>query len=486
MKSIFLAVALLCSAVVFHRLSQDKFLRGTDAYYYALQADTWTRTGDVRIPDSSPLHRLIGATQKLGVSTETSIRIWIAIFIFIGTLGPLFLMKGKPLLLQILVVGWSLLSPSLLFNAIEFPKMFMMMAWIPLWFLIPRSNRFYVPLLLFVCLLTLILHKSALLMIAPFLLVSSISSIFPLRRLPSETWVLIMAPVLLLLFGYIVFWSDRFHLTDFQRLSFENLNWGLIRLFNLNSLPVAIKLELALSLLMAGILVRQSRNWKALALLFPILLPFGGEEVLGVGERYSLLLPQLTILLWSLSSWETARTMNRQAVSAFFVFTTLVGSWWRLDTSHPLSVDPPFSDYKRISDRLHSREIPMLIAHRGLNFGYKFWTKKESFPYEPESHWEKTKIWRVAYGISADEFNYHLPETCGWSSPNLEALPVVGYTLIREDCWETFRAKIDPSLNPELYSRVFETWQNPSKKRPAFLYEKHKKDLSSEFPSRPV
>jgi hypothetical protein len=58
--------------------------------------------------------------------------------------------------------------------------------------------------------------------------------------------------------------------------------------------------------------------------------------------------------------------------------------------------------------------------------------------------------------------------------------------LIREDCWESFRAKIDPFLNPELYSRLFETWQNPSKKRPAFLYEKHTKDLPSEFSSSPI
>ncbi len=39
-----------------------------------------------------------------------------------------------------------------------------------------------------------------------------------------------------------------------------------------------------------------------------------------------------------------------------------------------------------------AKEIPMLIVHRGMHFYYKYQTGRDAFSYEPEAHWDKTRV----------------------------------------------------------------------------------------------
>ena len=139
----------------------------------------------------------------------------------------------------------------------------------------------------------------------------------------------------------------------------------------------------------------------------------------------------------------------------------------------------------QVSEELGRESIPMLIANKGLVFFYKFQWMREAFPYEPEKHWDKTRVWRLTDGITPDELFYYTPEECRWDSGLTKALNTPGYSLIREDCYEKFRSNVTEATDPDLYQRVWRSWLNPSLHRPNFLYPKHAEDTEDEFPALP-
>lgn len=119
---VFIFILLIISLLLYLQLSKDDFLRGPDAYYYALQADYWATTGEVKIPDSSFVHRVNGQLQRFGLQTESAVRIWVVLSLFLLCSITVYLFRTINLLITSVIVGWLLLSPSLLFVAIEFPS----------------------------------------------------------------------------------------------------------------------------------------------------------------------------------------------------------------------------------------------------------------------------------------------------------------------------------------------------------------------------
>jgi hypothetical protein len=55
--------------------------------------------------------------------------------------------------------------------------------------------------------------------------------------------------------------------------------------------------------------------------------------------------------------------------------------------------------------------------------------------------------------------------------------------LVREDCWENLRARLNPIDNPDLYTEVWENVENPSQPRPAFLRARHRNVIERAFPA---
>ena len=119
-----------------------------------------------------------------------------------------------------------------------------------------------------------------------------------------------------------------------------------------------------------------------------------------------------------------------------------------------------------------------------MNFYYKYRTLREAFHYEPEAHWPKELVWRVAYGITPAEWAAYLPPGCRWESGKLITLPGP-YSLVREDVWHRFREAVRQSGDEYLQERVLALWLNPSQRRPGFLYEKHQSG-ADEGSSRPA
>lgn len=492
-KQLFLVLTLIiASFFFFNELESDRYLRGPDAYYYALQADHWARTGEVKIPDSSFVHRINGLLQKTGLKTETAIRLFSASsYLILGVLTLLLLARPSCYFGMALTTSWLLVSPSLAFNSIEFPKLFSLLLLVPIWLYFLRQDAYRK---VYACVplgLSLFAHKAAI-PIAGLSLLGLISECLSWQITKRRFIAVTSSALVVSIFSYIQT-GDHFNLLDMKRLGgWDNLLPGVISLLGRAGLPLAIKIEILLTfglfVFTLGLFVKKTNNWQwpvfyCMALILPGLFPFSSNEVFGIGERYAILLPFFfvagSLFVMPLCNAKTSAKGDLFA-TVLLTILFLVAIPFRVSYSHPQYLDPENETYERITKNLRKQDIPMLIAHRGFNFYYKFATGKEAFHYEPESHWDKSMIWRLSYGISPDEFAYFLPDTCGWNSGLVQNIGDKDYFLIREDCWDSFRSKIDIDNDQHLYQRVWTWWRNPSQHRPDFLYQKHKNDNRDE------
>lgn len=483
---VFIFILLVISLLLYVQLSKDDFLRGPDAYYYALQADYWATTGEVKIPDSSFLHRVNGQLQRFGMKTESAIRTWVVLSLFLLCSVTVYLFRTMSLLVTSVVVGWLLLSPSLLFVAIEFPKLFAFLILSPIFlYFLKRSppHNLYAVIPLG---LALFVHKAAIPIVG---LLSGFLFLENYKLFLRNQRNLIIAIGLSISFIALYFLlGDHFHVLDLARIGgWNNLSPGIVTLLNRDALPIAIKFEIAITLIsFVSILVwyiktqkvRKSAIAYCFALLLPGFFPFSSNEVFGIGERYAIFLPYFFVLssLLLLSLSQLNISAQKLPIYAGIIIIAAVSMTSRLSYSHPERLDPDNATYEKVTSIISDYEIPMLIVHRGFNFYYKFKTHKESFLYEPELHWDKKLIWRLIYKISPDELNYFLNPACGWDSGLIKNVGDNDYFLIREDCWVNFRSDIKEDDNQYLYERVWLWWKNPSKTRPKFLYRKHQSD----------
>ena len=481
------------SLLLFLKLSHDPFLRGTDAYYYALQSDFWFRTGKVKIPDSSFIHRLLGCLQYLGIGAENALRLWtsIALFIVSSLVGLGIMSAGSPAFGTGALV-WLFLSPSILFDAIEFPKQFALaiaLSLLPILLRAPaRQLRFLLPLW---GLFALWLHRSAGLYLG-------LSAVFfgALRfrgSRPAMPWRKIGAVSSVgacSLFVYFFFVGDHLRLPDILRVHVGFWMPGIVSLALREALPLPIRVELFLSGLVGLFLIGRAsaasgvspvRRAVQLGLLVAGFCPCFGSEVFSFGERFAVFLP---LTVWIAASLDPPSVMPRPMMAGAIAVSWAVSSLFRLEIAHPVAISPKYAEFQKMVDELNPKNIPMLIVHQGFNFFYKFKTTHESFSYEPEPHWDKTRVWRLIYGLSASEIHYFLPPGCGWESGWVSRMSVDPYYLMREDCYARFREGIHKDENPDLFALLNETPMNPSAKRPIFLYAKHQDDEpGDEFPA---
>ncbi len=479
--------ALLACALLFCQLNQDTFLRGADAYYYALQSHYWALTGAVKIPDSSFIHVLNGLLERQGYSGETTLRFWQCFSLFISFLSffCLYLYSSRKWDWLVLLLFWIwIFSPTQLFAALEFPKMFSSFLLLPLWFLFLVRNPAKPFIAILVSGLSTFFHPAAL----PLALLFSLFLFFFYFSFPRKK----MFSFLLLILVFV--FSALFLLRNGERFSWDHFQLGYFSLLFRQNLPLALRIEMLLAPLFYVMIAKKtyslanSKKWEiylAPLLCLPAFIPLGVDQVFSVGERYALWVPSLLWIgsLFLITRLPVQSPWNLKTVSVALGALLIFLPAERLRFSHPLEIDPDFSSYQRVVEDLKSHDMPMLIAHKGFVFFYKYKWMREAFAYEPEAHWNKKRIWRLLYRIQAEELNYYLPENCSWSSGNLERLPESDSILIREDCWAGFREKITKQENEDLYHRVWETWLNPSQKRPAFLYKKHENDAADEFPA---
>lgn len=477
----------------------DPFLHGADAYYYALQVRSLVETGALRMADAAPLLPLMAWTARLGAGYEGAVALWavLAQACCAGSLlaAALILRGRRGLGLGAVLFAWAVLSPVLTFTAIEFPKYALAMAFLPLWPVGLHKPR-YLPLSLGVILFSCANHR-ALVGVAGLAAIGlGLTAVIMLK--PKRVHVLLGAAGLAAAVAAALFLGrDYFSPADLARIDFRGLRPGLWTFLSREAIPAPLKLEAAaacagsLFLLFTG----KGRSWSAAAgrawgsLVMLALVPLGSVEVMGLAERLVLLLPVLALSSIAFTKRsqadEKARAPRFRWIAPPLLTSVLVLSAlhpaWHLNLAHPVRLDPDYALYDRVTSELMQRDIPMLIAHRSLNFYYKYKTLRDSFLYEPEPHWPSERIWRAARGIEPAEWAHYLPDDCLWGSGKLFALPGP-YDLVREDAWRVFRAGVAGSGDEELIDRVWNSWLNPSQPRPGFL---RKPDDEGEFSAHP-
>lgn len=479
-----LAVFAAAGFALFSKLGLDLFLRGTDAYYYALQIDHWARTGHVRIPDSAWMFPLLGLIQRTGVSTEAALRGFCAASLVCGAAAVAWGETETSRIRRTVAAFWFLLSPTLLFTAVEFPKMFIVAALFPLWDF-RRGRR--LALSLAAMMIAVWIHRSSTMLLAAFALGWWLD-----RRTGKESFAkpirnVLLAVVALAGIGFVL--GDRSLFVDLRRFfpSAVLSEPGLFSLAARDSLPTALRTELILAALVFVYFLLQRAFRRDSAIPFRYLipgllafLPWGSEDVFSVGERLALFLPLFTMLLWSRSRGNAAgEKLSMGAAVLGGILSLFAGT--RLNLSHPISMDPDLPAIAREASSLTDREIPILIVHKTFAYYYKYVSRREAFPYEPEDHWNRQRIWRMVYSVRPDEVWTYLSPECR----DLLEFGRKDYLLIREDCWEDARGKLIREEDSDLYDRSWSPVWNPSRKRPAFLYPKHENDEDSEFPALP-
>jgi len=469
----------LAAYALFSKLQQDLFLRGADAYYYALQIDHWARTGHVRIPDSAWIFSLLGFLQRFGPTTESLIRGFTGLSLFGASLSLWWSEREAPMFRRTISALWVALSPVLLFTAIEFPKMFVVMALFPLWDLTADRRRMLVSLIAMG--LALWMHRSASVLLATF----AIGFWLDRRTFPGK----FLSVLAIFLLGIWIFLGDRSPLVDLSRfLPVIRLSEpGLLSLASRTSLPLALKVELVVATVCFSFLLLQKifRNDSRIPFRYAMpallgFLPWGSQDVFSIGERFALFLPMLTLLIWCRSGERTSDEKIPIAVVVIMGVAALFAGA-RLNLSHPLVLDPENGTYDKVTRLIASRSLPMLIAHKTFAYYYKYRTHLEAFPYEPEEHWDKMRVWRLTDHIRPDELWSYLSPECR------DRMEMAGpeYLLLREDCWEEGRAKITAEEDSDLDTRARNSVWNPSQKRPSFLYPKHERDDRGDFPALP-
>lgn len=487
----------------FHLLAGAPFLSGADAYYYALQVKYFVLTGALKIPDASPLMTLMGWTGRWGVPYESAVCLWMLLPQVLTALGlllvhRLFRRNGQDWGKGALLVVWAILSPTLAFTGVEFPKYAFALAFLPWWILWLKDRRYW-PVSLAAALFAGANHR-ALVGIAGVVLAGWVlqGGFGRLKGRKWLTWVALgvggLGVLLLLARGHY------FDPADLGRIQWAGLQPGIYTFLARPGIPAALKGEVLLSLawVLGSLFVRlrrcgglpaSMRFW--LPFIGFLFLPMGFREIMGLPERLTLALPLVVMSVEAgvVQAGEVAcrwrwltYSMAAVVLSAGIVFTAdfqvLV---------HPSSLNPDYAMYRQVTEAVAPRKPPMLIAHLGLNYFYKYETMLESFPYEPEAHWPKDRIWRVVYGIRASEWAYYLPEDLTWDSGKLYMLPGP-YSLVREDVWKIFREKVKVSGNGDLGERVFSLWLNPFQKRPGFVLRQHdrEKEAGGEFSAFPA
>jgi hypothetical protein len=157
-----------------------------------------------------------------------------------------------------------------------------------------------------------------------------------------------------------------------------------------------------------------------------------------------------------------------QALAAVVILIAAALVPLRLRTYRELLMPDDFASYEKVVTALRDIKVPMLIAHRGLDFFYSYRLRRDAFHFDPEPNWNRAHIWRVAARITPEEVAYYSPSQCPWGQ-TAWTIRGTGYVLVREDCWEQLRAQVDRDENPDLYAEIWNNMENPSQTRPDFL-----------------
>lgn len=494
--------ALLLAGVSYfwYFLNRFSHLPGTDAYYYALQAQSLLETGHLKVPDNGVFYYAIAAIAYFGLPLETAFRIALtAVFALAIQLLWFLASRLRDEIRQIAVAVIAAAAPVIAFHTVEFPRLTLGLAIVPLWFHLTAGARpLFNPAPWLVLFGSAFLHP---LVAALALLFGGITLMTGwLEKDPGQARRSAKAGMIALLVALIVailIW--RWWPGLGTRVSTFALGTpGLIALVTDTGVPLDIKATaLVFWLLLAALsfdFVSKSRGryrYLPVVVLALAMWPNDGGGLMGPGVRLALAslfvtMPLALVMLNERYAHGAVRSMARarflkHGIEALML-AVIVAFPYRTGNFEEILMSDDDDQYTKVVSALEPRDIPMLIAHRGLDFYYTYRVRRDAFHFDPEPGWKQTDIWRVAARVTPEELAYYSPDGCSWGETAIR-IPGTQLLLVREDCWEGFRARINSRENPDLYMEVWQNMENPSQLRPAFLREKYRHVAQGTFPA---
>lgn len=500
LPAVWIVLLLLQVACFAHYLGHFKYLPGTDAYYYALQAQSLSDSGHLKVPDSDAVPYLIEAISSQHISVEASFKLVLVAIYAVFNLGFLLLLFRLRHNTQLLAgLLWLAASSAISFHVIEFPKLSLGLAFVPLWFCLLASKLKARILWLALLLAGGSLAHPVVALVALVFTVSAVLDRMSGTREGREGFygrsLILRITVCAALVFAVVFTVSRLA----PRIASLHLGEpGLFSLLKAEGVPLDLKLVVIfswalLALVFCDALRAGSRTWAYLTAV-TLALPFWPDQdggLIGIGGRHGAMFVFLAMPLCSVVWEETdgrgivfkwLQTLWAKRILGLAVLTLLAFLPARLAANRGLLMGEDYASDERVVAELRSENIPMLIAHRGLDFFYSYRLRRNAFHFDPEPNWNRVHIWRVTVRITPEEAAYYLPPRCSWIE-TARAIPGTDYLVIREDCWEQLREGLNAKDNPDLYLEVWEDMDNPSQPRPAFLRAKHRDDARGLFPA---
>ena len=483
-----------------HYLWSFHYLPGADAYYYALQAQSLLDHGQLKVPDHDAVHYITAALARGALSMENAFRAAITVIFTFYQLGMLLLVLRSRTKSQVMAaLVWAFSSPMVAFHAIEFPNLTLGIAPLPVCFwLAMRPVSRWMGWLAVLLSISILAHPASAalagLFVAAITLDRTMTGTIPWEKRSVKVLAWTLGAVVVVVIAAVVIYM----VIKRGLLSSSPGMPGIVGLAITADLPNEMRLTvLSVWLLLAILLIscwkKCSIQWKSLAVaaLAMPLWPNPSLGLAGLGGRLSVLfvllaLPLITRIFSEVAKSHTfspapvavgSRAAWIQRACALSAVIAIVFLPVRLQAYRALLMSDDYASYERVVAGLRRARIPMLIAHRGLDFFYSYRLKRDAFHFDPEHDWNQLEIWRIAARITPEEMAYYLPPTCPWGQI-ARVISGTDYILVREDCWEQFRSRLNRNDNPDLYTEGWENPENPSQMRPQFLRERHRDSAS--------
>jgi len=434
---------------------------GTDGYYYIVQIEDLVRTGELHVPDSSWVLRVLALPHALGAPAIASLA-WASAALAAAAVPAAYLLGAhrSPRHGELLA-ALTAASPTLTHLGADFPKNLGAVA--PLVGLLAamaahrRGVRHAWIAAVVLGGLAATAHRLGAVLVLAVLVASAC-----VRRVSPRALALVAVAGAAFVAATTML-PGLLHPADLHRVTgqLRTVPWPPAPFAFLPLRPThpaeVVELSTAwLAVLATPIAWRRDRvltAW-ALALLLPALFPWWRHDALDLGYRCHLLGP--------VGSLAMATAALPDALAAWVPRA----AWLALPAAtvgFDPALQPPYERYERMVQRL-PRPLPeLLIAHQGLNFLYDHQTGHEAMAWAPEPELSRQQIGRIAWGIRPGEWRAVLRA----SDP---AVVTLGdrYHYVREDVWESLVQRAMDRGDDELLERI-EDPRNPTRIRPAAL-----------------
>lgn len=478
-----LSLLLLALAAFSLRLSviwPDPHPTGTDGYYYVVQVDDLVALGELHVPDGSWVLRFLALPRAAGLDPARSVALAACCLAALAVPAGYWLGSRRSELAGVLLALYAAASPTITHLAADFPKN---LGAVPAgWALLalvsapvgsPRTRAALGALAL---LLLSTAHRTGAAIAG--LAAAGWAIGWLLAGLSASRRARILAAVgavaaLCAFFVLSALSPGLLHPSDLERVSSQlranpwpppPLSWLPLRRTDPAQLAELVIVPwLAWAVGLAAIVRRPEGRPALLALWLPLsvaLNPLWRADSLDLAYRLSLLAPFLGAPILARLAPDLALRSAPARAALLVALLALPAARLGYD---PAS-EPPYASYDRLFAAIPRPAPELLILPQGASFYWDHLTGGEALAWAPEPGLDRSRIFRVAFGLTDGQWAAYAPKDAPVRPIRLD----YDHVYVREDVWEALVAKARAEGDDDLLARIADP-RNPSRVRPAAL-----------------